>query len=142
MPADQVVDVTEAPRLRPVAEHRERLLGERLAHEVRDGAAVVRPHPRAVRVEDPHDRRVDALLAVVRHRQRLGVALRLVVDAARPDRVHVAPVRLGLRMDLRVAVDLARRGEQEAGALELRETERVVRPVGADLERVRAACRR
>ena len=38
-------------------------------------------------------------------------------------------------MDLRVAVDLARRRGEEARALELREPERVVRPVGADLER-------
>ncbi len=39
-------------------------------------------------------------------------------------------------MNLRVAVDLARGGEQEARALPLRETERVVRAVRADLERV------
>ncbi len=39
-------------------------------------------------------------------------------------------------MHLRVAVDLARRREQEASALELREAERVVRPVGADLQRL------
>ena len=93
-------------------------------------------HARAVGVEDPDDRRVHALLVVVRHRQRLGVALRLVVDAARADRVDVAPVGLGLRVHLRVAVDLARRGEQEPRALELREAERVVRAVRADLQRV------
>ncbi len=89
-----------------------------------------------VGVEDPDDRGVDALLAVVGHRQRLGVALRLVVDAARADRVDVTPVGLGLRVHLRVAVHLARRGEQEARALHLREAERVVRPVRADLERL------
>src|SRR5512146_2033317 len=38
---DQVVDVAEAPRLRAVAVDGERLLGERLAQEVRDRAAVV-----------------------------------------------------------------------------------------------------
>jgi RNase P/RNase MRP subunit p29 len=37
---------------------------------------------------------------------------------------------------LGIAVDLARRREQEASPLELREPERVVRPVGADLERL------
>ena len=67
---------------------------ERLAQEGRDRAPVVGAHPRAVGVEDAHDRGVDALLAVVGHRQRLGVALRLVVDAARADRVDVAPVVL------------------------------------------------
>ena len=135
-PADQVVDVAEAPRLRAVAEHRQRLALERLADEV----GIARPSfgrirgPYVLKMRD--DRRVDALLAVVRHRQRLGVALRLVVDAARADRVHVAPVGLRLRVHLRVAVDLARRGEQEARALPLREAERVVRAVRADLERV------
>ena len=131
MPADQVVDVAERARLAAVAEDRDRPVLQRLAQERRDRAAVVRAHPRAVGVEDPDDRRVDALLAVVGHRQRLGVALGLVVDAARADRVDVAPVVLGLRVDLRVAVDLARRGEQEAGAVRLGEPERVVRAVAS-----------
>ncbi len=81
-------------------------------------------------------RGVDPLLAVVRHRHRFGVALGLVVDAARADRVHVPPVRLGLRMDLGVAVDLARRREQEACTLPLREAECVMRAVRARLQRV------
>ena len=53
--ADQVVDVTEAARLGAVAEDRDRLVGERLAHEGRDRAAVVRPHARAEGVEDADD---------------------------------------------------------------------------------------
>src|SRR6266511_533932 len=40
----EVVDVAEAPRLRAVAEDRERLVRVRLAYEGRDGPAVVRPH--------------------------------------------------------------------------------------------------
>jgi hypothetical protein len=39
-------------------------------------------------------------------------------------------------VDERVAVDLGRRGEQKAGAVSLRKTERVVRSVRADLEGV------
>src|SRR5438876_2986011 len=132
--ADQIVHVAKASRLRPVAEHCERFALERLPDKRRNRATVVRPHPRSVRVEDPRDRRVDSLLPVVGHRHRLGVALRLVVDAARADGIDVAPVGLRLRMHLRVAVDLARRGEEEAGALELRETQRVVRAVRAHLE--------
>ena len=107
IPSIRSYDVTERARLRPVAEDRDRPVLQRLAQERRDRAAVVRAHPRPVGVEDPHDRGVHALLAVVGHRQRLRVALGLVVDAARPDRVHVAPVGLRLRMDLRIAVDLA-----------------------------------
>ena len=134
--ADRVLDIAEAAGLGAVAEDGERLALEGLPQEGRDGAAVVRAHARPVRVEDPGDAGVEALLALICHRQRLGVALRLVVDPARADRVHVAPVGLGLGMDLRVAVHLARRGEQEAGPLELRQAEHVMRPVRADLERV------
>src|SRR6266542_4355568 len=135
-PANEVVHVTEAARLRAVAEDRDRLVLERLAREGRDRAAVVGAHPGPVGVENPHDRGVHPLLAVVRHRQRLCVALRLVVDPARADRVDVAPVALRLRVHQRVAVDLARRREQEACALELGQPEGVVRAVRADLQRV------
>jgi hypothetical protein len=54
---------------------------------------------------------------VIGHRQRLGIALGLVVDAARANRVDVAPVGLALRMLLRVPVDLARGGDQKASAM-------------------------
>src|SRR5690606_6949674 len=75
--------------------------------------AVVRMHPRAVRVEDPRDLDPHAVLAVVIEEQRLGAALALVVARARPDRVHPAGILLVLRMHARVAVDLARRGLQD-----------------------------
>src|SRR5256714_15336334 len=78
-PADQVVDVAEAPRLRALAEDGDRLPLQRLAHERRHGAPVVRAHAWPVRVEDPDDAGVEALLAVVAHRERLRIALRLVV---------------------------------------------------------------
>ena len=72
---------------------------------------------------------------MVRHRQGLGVPLGLVVHATRPDRVHIAPVGFRLRVDEWVAVHLARRREQEARALPLREAERIVGSVRADLQR-------
>ncbi len=72
--------------------------------------------------------------AVVRHGHRLGEALGFVVDAARADRIDVAPVFLVLRVDERIAVDLGGRGEQEAGALLLRQAERLVRAERAHLE--------
>ena len=81
-------------------------------------------------------RGVDALLAVVGHGHGFGEALGLVVDAARADRVDVAPVALGLRVDQRVAVDLGGGGQEEPRALELGQAERVVRAERADLERL------
>ena len=73
-------------------------------------------------------------MAVVGHGHRLGEALGLVVDAAGADRVDVAPVGLGLRVHLRVAVDLAGRGQEEAGALGLGQAEGVVGAEAADLQ--------
>jgi hypothetical protein len=134
-PVDEVADVGEAARLRAVAEHRHVFVAQRLRHERRDGAAVVDAHPRTVGVEDPHDLRVHAVVAVIRHRHRLGEALRFVVDAARPDRVDVAPVGFRLRMLERIAVDLRGRRDHEARPLRFREAERLVRAERADLER-------
>src|SRR3989454_5183565 len=107
-----------------------------LRDERGDRAPVVAPHARTEAIEDAGDPRVHAVRAVVGHRDRLGKALRFVVDAAWADRVHVAPVVLALRVNVRVAVDLRRRGEQEPGAGGLGHAERVVRAERADLERL------
>ena len=69
---------------------------------------------------------------MIRHRHRLGETLRLIVNAARPDRVHVAPVVFFLRMDERIAVAFRGRGKNERGLFVLRQAERVVRPKRAD----------
>jgi len=59
---------------------------------------------RAVGVEDARDLDPQLVLAVVIEEQRLGAALAFVVAGAHADRVDVAPVVFGLRMDVRVAV--------------------------------------
>ncbi len=125
--------MAEAPRLHAVAVDGDRLVHEGLGDEVRERAPVVEPHALPERVEDPNDPRLELVDAVVGHGHGLGEALRLVVDAADPDRVDAAEVALGLRVDLGVAVDLARGREEEARPLRLGEAERVVRPHGADL---------
>src|SRR5581483_11766875 len=71
----------------------------------------------------------------VGHRERLGEALRLVVDAAWPDRVDVAPVVLALGVHERIPVDLRGGREEKARALLLREPERLVGAERAHLER-------
>ena len=86
------------------------------------------------RVEDANDSRIEAVVAVIGHRHRLGVALGFVVHAPRADRVDVAPVGLGLRVNERVAVDLRGRGEEETCTLGLGETEAIVRAESADLQ--------
>ena len=135
MPSHQVGDVAEAARLLAVAEDRDVLVAQRLAHERRHRAAVVQAHARAVGVEDADDLRVDPVVAVVGHRHRFGEALGLVVDAARADRVDVAPVGFLLRVLERIAVDLGGRGDDEPRVLRLGQAERLVRAERADLQR-------
>ena len=111
---DLVLDEAEAPRLAAVPVHGQGLAPQRLHDEVGDDAAVAGGQPRPVRVEDAHDAHVDAVRPVHGHGQALGEALGLVVDAARPGGVDVAPVALHLGMHLGVAVDLAGARHQEA----------------------------
>ena len=108
---------------------------ERLADEGRHHAAIAQPHARAIGIEDADDLRVDAVIAMVGHRHRLREALGLVVNAARPDRIYVAPVIFLLRMDERIAVTLGGRGEEERRLLRLGQAERVVGAERADLQR-------
>src|SRR5665213_91493 len=49
--------VAEAASLRTVSVQRDRLVAERLHDEIRNDAAIARPHARAVRVEDANDAR-------------------------------------------------------------------------------------
>ena len=133
---DQVVDVAERAGLAAVAVDRDRLAAQRLDDEVADHPAVVGVHPRAVGVEDPHHLDAEVVLAVVVEEQRLRAALALVVAAADPDRVDVAPVVLGLRVDLRVAVHLAGRGLQDPRLDPLGQAEHVDRAVHAGLGRL------
>ena len=63
-------------------------------------------HPRAVGVKDPHDADVDAVAAVIIHKQRFGDAFAFVVTRADADRIDTAAVRFDLRMHLRIAVHL------------------------------------
>jgi hypothetical protein len=134
--AHLVVDVAEAAGLGAVAVDGDGLAVDRLHQEVRHHPPVVRSHLGPVGVEDANDPHVDAVEPVVGHGDGLGEALGLVVHAAGPDRVHVAPVGLDLGVDLGVAVDLAGGGEQEAGALLLGHAQAVVGTEAADLQRL------
>ena len=93
-------------------------------------------HPRAICIEDAHDANVDAVGAVIIHKQRLGRPLALVVAGPRADRVHRAAVALRLRVHLGVAIDLARRRLQDLRPAALRHAEHVDRPHHARLHRL------
>ena len=105
-----------------------------MGNELRDHATVAGAHARAVGIEDPDDPRIQSVRAVVGHRQGLGEALGLVVRAPRTDRVDVAPVRFGLRVDLGIAVHLTGRGQQVSRLTRLGEPERAQGADAIDLE--------
>src|ERR671925_338716 len=132
----QVLDIAERSRLRAVAVHRQRRSLEGLIDERRHGTAVAAAHAGAVRVEDADDLDGHTVRPVVGHHHRLRVPLGLVVDAARPDGVHVPPVRLGLRVNLWVPVDLRRRRQEQTRMLRLRQPQRAERPQRPDLQRL------
>src|SRR4051812_8471851 len=63
-PFDLVIHVTEAARLGAVSVDRYRFAVQRLHDEVGDDASVARMHAGAVRVEDPNNARIEAVIAV------------------------------------------------------------------------------
>ena len=104
--------------------------------EVRDHASVVRVHARAVRVEDTRDANVEFVLAIIIEEQSLGAAFAFIVAGARADRVDVAPIFLGLRVHVRIAVNLGRRCLEDLGADALGEAEHVDGAMHAGLGRL------
>ena len=107
---------------------------QRLIEKIRKRAAVVQAHARAVGIKDAHDVRVQAVVAVIGHGHGFGEALGFVVNAARADRIHVAPISFRLRADLRVAVTFGSGGEQVTRFFRQRQAERIVRAERADFQ--------
>ena len=135
-PFDLILHIAEGSGLLAVSVDRDRVPAQGLDDEVGDNPSVTRAHPWTVRIEDPDDASVDTMVGVVRHRHGFGEALGFVVDAAWTDGVHMPPVTFRLRVNLRVPVDLGGRGEQEASPFSLCQSECVVGPQAADLERL------
>src|SRR5206468_4248917 len=72
---DEIVHIAEGTRLRAVTVHGERLAAQRLHDEVRYDAPIVRTHAGAIGIEDAHDARVEAVIAMIGHRQCFREAL-------------------------------------------------------------------
>ena len=51
--------------------------------------------PRAIRIEQPQDARIEVVRSPIRHTERFAVALALIVTTAWADRVYASPVGLG-----------------------------------------------
>ena len=90
-------------------------------------------HAGAVGVENADDLGAHTMQTVVVKEQGLCTALALVVARTQSDGVDVAPIGLGLRMDVGVAIDLAGRGLQNLSLGATRQTQHVVGPEDAGL---------
>jgi hypothetical protein len=106
-PGDEIVDIAEGARLRPVAEYRDVAVEKGLDDEGRDHAPVVGMRPRSVCVEDARHLDGQLVLAPIVKEQCLGTALALIVAGPRSDRVDVAPIGFRLRVDAWIAVNFA-----------------------------------
>ena len=126
--------MTERSCLGAISEHRQWLLGQCLTDEIRQRSAVVEAHPWAISIEDPDDPGVDSVASMVGQRHRLGKSLRLIVDPSDANRIHIAPIRFWLRVNQRIAINLAGTGQQELCTTGFCQSQRLVGPEGADLE--------
>jgi len=122
---DQVIHIAERACLGPVPIDRYVLPCQCLYNEVADHPAVVRVHPGAVRIENPDDSNIDPVLPVIVEEKGLRAALSFVVAGPGAYGIDIAPVSLMLRMNGRVAIDLAGGGLKDLGPDPLGKTQHV-----------------
>ena len=108
-PSDQVIAITERASLGTVTVDGNIFSFKRLNDKIRDYTSVIRVHIRAVGIEDTDDLDAHLVLAVVVKEKCLGATFALVVTRTDTNRVHVSPILLRLRMDMRVSVHFAGR---------------------------------
>ena len=76
------------------------------------------------------------MLPMIVHAERLRCSLSLVVATPRANAIYITPIIFPLRVDIRVAVDLARAGDQHARFTALREAANVQRSQHVCLDRL------
>src|SRR6266446_10797629 len=64
-------------------------------------------HARTISIEDSRHFDAQPMLPAIIEEQRLRAALAFIVTGARPDGIYIAPVILGLGMNIGIAIDLA-----------------------------------
>src|SRR5262249_44965764 len=103
---DQIIDVAEAPRLHTIAVDSDVLTSERLYDEIRNHSPIMLLHAPPRGIENPPHFDSKAMLTPIVEEQCLGAPLALIVARPRAHGINPAPIAFGLRMHLRVAIDL------------------------------------
>src|SRR5690606_30129171 len=112
-PADEIGYEAEGPRLPARTVDRQRLAGQRLGYEIRNDAPIIGTHPWAVGVEYTRHAHIDARQPEIIEAQGFSRALALVIAGSRAHGIDIAPIGFGLRVLVRIAIDLAGRSLQE-----------------------------
>lgn len=133
---DQIGHVAEGSRLQALAEDGDVFSKQGLADEVRHYAAIVGAHIGAIGIENSRDLDAQSMLTAIVEKQSFGTPLALVVAGSAADRIDIAPIVLGLRMDGGIAIDLGCGGLQDADLEALSEAEHVDRAGDARLRRL------
>src|SRR5579859_3147844 len=95
-------------------------------HKIWQRAAVIEAHTRTISIEDAHDAGIHTMISMISHSHGFRKSLGFIINAARADRIHVAPILLMLRRNFRVPITFARRGQEKLCSLGKREPESVV----------------
>ena len=128
--------VTETSSLRSISVYGNRFTDQSLHNEIRHHTTIPRAHPLSIRIEYSGDPRVHPVDPVIPHRHRFPEPFRLVITRALSYRIHVAPISLVLRVNLRVTIYLRARGEQEPRPFLFGKSQSLMRPERTDLQRL------
>ena len=124
----------KAAGLTAIAKDRHGLASKSLADEGWHHAAIIEAHPRTIGIKNTNDVGVHLMEAMVGHRDGFCEALRLIVNSARADGIHVAPVIFRLRVDERIAVALRGGSQKKSSVLFPSQAEGIVSAQRAHLE--------
>ena len=104
---DHVIHVTKAARLLPTTIDRNIAAHECLNDKIADHSPIARMHAWTVGIEDAHHLDIELVLPIVVEKKGLGTSLALVVATADSNWIYPAPVAFDLRVNLRIAINLA-----------------------------------
>jgi len=124
---NKIIHVAKASGLPTIAIDGDVLSSKGLNDKVTHHATIVRMHARAVGIKNSDDLYLQLMLPPVIKKEGLSTSFSLVVTRTNANRVDLAPVTLGLGMNLRVPVDLARRGLKNSGSRALSQTQHIDR---------------